>query len=235
MIHRLMVIRDPQRSRIILHILRGWHTSLSFSHLQPSSWTPISGLFSFRCGVTSLRAHGRTAEKEHVWIIYGQQEDANWQTPRRLCCIEWIAALRLLCPWRQVQGQKGFSPSITNVWLVWDPAVWLGFNSIQFKVCEHKYLIYQYYHLQRQYKIYVNMNKSASAIVLYTYLIKEWFCSLSRLITPVVELNLHSTPGNLSKQSLAKIGSFIGERGADDMFLFWFWWKDSCIMRFLQL
>lgn len=47
-------------------------------------------------------------------------------------CLELIASF-LLRPLWQVEGQQGFSLSITNVWLLWDSAVCLGFDLIQFE------------------------------------------------------------------------------------------------------
>lgn len=145
--HRLLMVIGSQRSRLLLYILWGWYTvhpsHFSFQ-LQPSSWTPMTEgrLFS-----SSFRGGGRTALKEHAWIIYGKQEYANWPAGAgnnmqaiEAACLELIASL-LLRPLWQVEGQQGFSLSRTNVWLLWDSAVCLGFNLIQFEgQCEHEHV-----------------------------------------------------------------------------------------------
>lgn len=133
MIHRLVLIGHSQRSRIILYILRGWPTSLSFFQLQPSSWTPIGGLFSFCYGVTSFHALGRTVEKEHVWIIYTQQEYANWQPG---------AGNNMQPMFYRINCLSSSLLSFVTAWLTYGccRTQLFGFNSIQFKGREHKYL-----------------------------------------------------------------------------------------------
>lgn len=91
------------------------------------------GCFLSACSVTGFRGDGSTALKEHAWIIYGKQEYANWPTGAgnnmqaiAAAFLELIASL-LFRPLWQVEGQQGFSLSLTNVWLLWDSAVCLGF------------------------------------------------------------------------------------------------------------